>query len=250
MLLPALIKGRSKVQDVSCKNNLKQQALGMTLYVSDYSVYPIHMAFINQVYQSSWTEGIAPYLTKNTEQSVFTCPAFRNAIPNETYDNSYGYNTSGVERWGYSGTQLGLAEMYLPRPYMFPMSADDIIQTKETMIRKPDDMIEIGDAVILASSVENGQPFGNKDLSVGLWLGRLYYTPVDPSDKTEINSKNAVMKRHNGKFNIIFCDSHLESLSPKIFNVNNDATLRRWNNDNQPHREGYYASSMPDTNIQ
>jgi prepilin-type processing-associated H-X9-DG protein len=44
--------------------------------------------------------------------------------------------------------------------------------------------------------------------------------------------------RHQGKLNVVFCDSHVESPTLKfLFADTSDAALSRWNRDHQPHRE-------------
>ncbi len=45
-------------------------------------------------------------------------------------------------------------------------------------------------------------------------------------------------KRHNGNTVVMFCDGHAESARRQdIVDPNNDRWRRRWNNDNEPHRE-------------
>ena len=45
-------------------------------------------------------------------------------------------------------------------------------------------------------------------------------------------------RRHGGRFNILFCDGHVENLKPaSLFDVRQDAVLRRWHRDDLPHRE-------------
>ena len=45
-------------------------------------------------------------------------------------------------------------------------------------------------------------------------------------------------RRHGGRFNIVFCDGHVETLRVSdLFTTRSDAILARWNNDGLPHRE-------------
>jgi prepilin-type processing-associated H-X9-DG protein len=50
----------------------------------------------------------------------------------------------------------------------------------------------------------------------------------------------ATKRRHGGRWNIGFCDGHVENLRPtSLFNLSNSIIARRWNVDHQPHNEGW-----------
>jgi prepilin-type processing-associated H-X9-DG protein len=43
-------------------------------------------------------------------------------------------------------------------------------------------------------------------------------------------------QRHGGRWNIGFCDGHVENLRPTdLFNLSNSIVAQRWNYDHQPH---------------
>lgn len=43
---------------------------------------------------------------------------------------------------------------------------------------------------------------------------------------------------HNRRGNIVFCDGHVEAMTfQTLFRDKDDASLRRWNRDNDPHRQ-------------
>ncbi len=45
-------------------------------------------------------------------------------------------------------------------------------------------------------------------------------------------------RRHYARFNVLFCDGHVETLRiSDLFAIRSDAILSRWNNDGQPHRD-------------
>jgi prepilin-type processing-associated H-X9-DG protein len=44
-------------------------------------------------------------------------------------------------------------------------------------------------------------------------------------------------RRHSGKFNAWFCDGHIEYLPFDNFTSHDEVRLRRWNNDNLPHKD-------------
>jgi prepilin-type processing-associated H-X9-DG protein len=50
------------------------------------------------------------------------------------------------------------------------------------------------------------------------------------------SSINAMKQRHNGKWNVAFCDGHVESLRPtNLFSITKVFVAQRWNYDHQPH---------------
>src|SRR2546427_4206741 len=50
--------------------------------------------------------------------------------------------------------------------------------------------------------------------------------------------KKDVSNRHAGKLNTAFCDGHVESIKVDgLYHDKSDQSLRRWNYDNEPHRE-------------
>ena len=48
---------------------------------------------------------------------------------------------------------------------------------------------------------------------------------------------SATLKRHDGRYNIAFCDGHVEGIKREHLFERNDDALRRWNIDNEPHAD-------------
>ena len=45
-------------------------------------------------------------------------------------------------------------------------------------------------------------------------------------------------RRHDGRFNVVFCDAHVETLRVQdLFDPRKDQQLMRWNPDHPPHKE-------------
>ena len=106
----------------------------------------------------------------------------------------------------------------------------------ETEVVCPSDMLAIGDAVI------------SRDLSPLLWLGVWNTQPVSDSTTPCLRGNpqalSAMGKRHGGRWNLVFCDGHVENLTLKaLFDAYDDFVLKRWNRDHLPHRE--VISSFP-----
>jgi prepilin-type processing-associated H-X9-DG protein len=84
---------------------------------------------------------------------------------------------------------------------------------RESEVVTPSDMMAIGD------SFHGGVFFVREELTIPDREGR-------------------ASSRHQGKANVAFCDGHVESPTLKLlFEDTGDAALRRWNRDNQPHRD-------------
>src|ERR1035438_6985916 len=99
LLLPALSSTKAAGRSVSCKSNLHQLGIALTLYVSQAQGYP---SWFNGT--AYWDAVLLPQASKN--RSLFLCPANLLAQPwtNTTVLNqSYDYNMSGTARFNVSG---------------------------------------------------------------------------------------------------------------------------------------------------
>lgn len=64
MLLPALSKARAAAQQIKCKSNMKQAALGYYMYANDYDDYVAPFDTWNTTVNNTvfWPGQIAPYI--------------------------------------------------------------------------------------------------------------------------------------------------------------------------------------------
>jgi prepilin-type processing-associated H-X9-DG protein len=112
---------------------------------------------------------------------------------------------------------------------------------RETKVLKPADMISFGDAAIYLSIFEglpSSSTVGAEMLSVGLNDRAL--RAKDPSTTAADNQRRGLYQpRRAGRFNLVFCDGHVENNKPdKFFDLRqNPAVACRWNYDNQAHLE-------------
>jgi len=225
MLLPALARAKDRAKTTSCLNNLRQIGIGAIAYTGDYQKYPGCLALndAGQAFRYIWMTRLLTELGNNRE--VFWCPAAQadskwNTNSNKTFPNgnidiinnrtkfSLGYNDWGIgnNNWA-TPPQLGLGGDVVRDGRELP----SVI--KDSQVRRPADMIMLGDA------------YANGDFDANL----------DPKNPQEWPAR-----RHGGnvRCNLMFADGHAESARRRdVVDPNNQTWRRRWNNDNQPHPE-------------
>jgi prepilin-type processing-associated H-X9-DG protein len=182
----------------------------------------------------------------NDPSGVYGCPAYNRVRGTYQYIfGAYAFNRGGVSGlagkehspYGFAhpprNGQLGLGGEVITRPVT---NAECVRPIKDGEVLAPADMIALGDSLIsaLSHSVPGGgtklEVVGMPDLSMGI---------TSPSVVLETSlSPKATRNRHRAKWNIAFCDGHIETLKIKqLFAVRDDAVVSRWNKDNQPHPE-------------
>ena len=251
MLLPALAQAKAKAQQIFCMNNEKQMGIALQMYVSDNAYYPGHWDARARIGISkytgnpvndaiSWPGRLYGY-AESTE--LFFCPAkkgneagrFRwkdykgkdstkkdpkfpfNLQPGGGAFFTYGYNDWGVREFvRVEGRTLGLGGDVTGEKDLIP----------ESTVRAPSDMVCISDTQ-----------------ADGIWD-----CAVDPCDGGNFSNpaREWPSKRHTLGSNILLADGHSEyhkmmdlvARKPNgAYKADAENMLRRWNNDNQPHRE-------------
>jgi prepilin-type N-terminal cleavage/methylation domain-containing protein len=111
LLLPALSRSKAATQTVACKNNVRQLALALSLYIGDQKYYfpyarydgVIGLALFKNVKGRFWYQFLQPYTSATWTQKLYRCPAYKGATTegilfpdgNNQYvepRGSYGYN--------------------------------------------------------------------------------------------------------------------------------------------------------------
>jgi prepilin-type N-terminal cleavage/methylation domain-containing protein len=221
MLLPALSRAKSKARSIQCRNNLRQQGLGISLYVNDSSFYPFG--------DMEWSIDIYPYTKSFWSNDLYRCPDnFVKRLPSvgsgesgpdgifwpTPLEHDYAYNTAGA------GGDYGLGER---------SDADvqlGLYRVRDSEVVSPAQMLELGDSIL---SPMPGEYFGMTYFTPFAYF--FGYGPPIPSRAA------AQAKRHEGRFSVVFCDDHVESLKTnQLFQIT-DEVMRLWNRDNQSHPE-------------
>lgn len=243
LLLPTLNRGKRAAAAIRCKSNLRQLGAAMNLHVTDHGAFPMAGYDAGEVPEFENVDGWAPemwhrnywFLQLNTQlqppgrntpgiifdrRSVFRCPS--TPFPKENWLD-YSYNYKGLTYRIPNTTSMQMPVLGLG--YGFN-SQRGFYPTPESDVKAPSDMLALADG---ARSFKDGilEPYTwelERDLSGP-------HSADEQSDKI-------VRKRHDGRVNAVFCDGHVEGPKvEKIFLDRPDDVLRRWNKDNEPHRE-------------
>ena len=204
LLLPSLSRAKAAGQSAACKSNLRQLAIGLSIYTTDAQKFPLWVDTTNY-----WDDRLLPSVSNN--RGVFLCPSYKDAPPwtnNLAGPNpSYGYNMAGSGRYrstmpslGLDGSSNGRGSTFLP----------------ESQVKVPADMIALSD---YKRTRGNGGDNDADDLyPVNLLAG------LPPP-------------RHNFGDNVAFCDGHVEYAKQTVWLQKSDRARQRWNNDHQSHPE-------------
>lgn len=206
LLLPVLSQARHRALRIQCLGNLHQLGTGLQIILASDHAYPSLLGGTNG--DGSWIgqlafEGfnITTPLTNYIRTGIWRCPAAQLLnLDSNLLLLSYGYNNGGVVADENAENNFGLGGN--PRTG---------VRVKESEVMNPAEMMAIGE----------------------VFRSRLNFT----RDTTWAALPSAY-RRHHGKANVAFCDGHTESATLiSLFRNTNDSALRRWNRDDQPHRE-------------
>ncbi len=247
LLLPALSAAKAKAHDIACKNNTRQLGLGLALHVMDHGYYPVYNVDPEMSYDNVfWHQALRPYTDAAWTNALYRCPAYRGmTVDGNEYGaplGSYGYNANGVKftpsTYGLGGT---LTKVAVEGPV--DDAATPFLRIVENQVRVPSDMIAVGDATLIWTPAA---------IMRMLYGDQYDHDSHDGMALLDINSRNGVerpnyagsagviaatLKRHSGRYNIAFCDGHVEGIRRDQLFRKSDAELRRWNNDHEPHAD-------------
>lgn len=220
------------------------------------SVSPILTNNTGGIISRSWVPLLEPYVGARfpvqrldgspTSRSVWLCPGFSRIVRGgwlSPYSSgSYGYNVLGVNGIGldYSGgpapNVLGVGGHNLSWQWVF------VRPVRENEVAVPGDTIEFGDAPLSVFNRGDQQiVYGEQSLGMALsaWLNPLTAHPQDNAGGPQFATALRInQRRHSGKWNLEFCDGHIENRRAQAFLDTHQAQQRRrWNRDNEPHLE-------------
>jgi prepilin-type N-terminal cleavage/methylation domain-containing protein/prepilin-type processing-associated H-X9-DG protein len=259
LLLAAVSGGKFQAKNTTCKNNLRQMGMAAQMYVDVYDAYPPSALWVVEGSQGvpgvqyEWDQvleknmvperNVVPATYKSDPSVLYTrsrvhpsfkCPILAPFWPDDIRRNMfpdaarYGYNEYGVAGPAFGDFNLGLAMVWVGAEIGVQHGAQ-----KESSVIAPSDMVVFGDPFARSLNPEretlqlihNWQPSPN--------IPARGYAP----EKGKAGSDS-----HRRKFNRVFCDGHVETENFKKPFIDSDTFLRRWNVDNQPHRDIWETS--------
>jgi prepilin-type N-terminal cleavage/methylation domain-containing protein/prepilin-type processing-associated H-X9-DG protein len=268
LLLPALSRAKQAADTAACKSNLHQWSLALRMYVDAAGVYPpAHLSDTATGDVLNWTARLMPYIGNDSnslyviQASVRFCPSFMRlgtsmgASPTEfpvgdkgtglVPTAGYGYNNSGFSFTSTKELGLGGVDLRMSTPPDTPHRPGEIRPIRETEVVASSEMLAIGDSVLSAWTVSSlgTIPVTFAEISVvkssvlcemGL--------PAKPDPYLPEPGAAFIRRRHGGKWNMSFCDGHVQVFRTReLYDYHSDLVLRRWNRDHLPHRENLPA---------
>lgn len=258
----SLSRAKVVADGTTCRNNLHQLGLAYKMYLSDFDCYP---AGTNVLAPLLLVEPYANAKMPGSDDgkyrppsSVWICPSYRRLgllTDLSKFAFSYGYNYQGI---GYTGEWIGTVGLEADKG-SGPAFVDTLGVTRYAIREKdvlaPSDMIELGDAPLALLATGSGStdvpitgcwwlgygvnmPWANYDILVGLVNG-LPAQPTDsPSGASDSTMTQLYRRRHANRWNISFCDGHVENLRPQdLFDYSKAGQMQRWNRDHLPHNQ-------------
>jgi prepilin-type N-terminal cleavage/methylation domain-containing protein/prepilin-type processing-associated H-X9-DG protein len=267
LLLPALNRAKAASDSAGCKSNLRQLGIALNLYVQQERIYPNNyqaalQPFVGAPPENNYTNVNGTDVYLGQRHGAYACPGY-NRVRGEfrrlpeyskfpyylgTLGESYGYNSYGTivsqapgsPAPGLSGS-LGLSGWIM-------QDGGPLIPTRETQVVSPSDMMALIDAVFIPQRDPEGKhPVGEP--TMGLFFD---YENTDAYNEIVLGLPAndrivlAYAQRHGGRWNLVFCDGHVASLKAKgLFNLADPDVARHWNNDDQPHNQGWLTPLPP-----
>jgi prepilin-type N-terminal cleavage/methylation domain-containing protein/prepilin-type processing-associated H-X9-DG protein len=262
LLLPALSRAKIAANNVVCMNNLRQQGIGLQMYADDFGVYPAYFDVWSQLSPGRgfkcWIDTLSGYVkngapadnlfpldlstgkyTGAPAKSVYACPDYDRV--RGIYTSRFG-NLPSIGAYAYNGyppSKQGSGVFFNTDGGLGWGGTNATVPVSAGTISRPSQMIAVGDSTInsIGGASTSGvygftwAPIFRSWFSAPPGFPSLRPSPMPPELRI-------MTQRHGGRWNMVFCDGHVEHERPeKFFNYYSDEAISLWNRDHQPHRQ-------------
>src|SRR4051812_1073846 len=272
LLVGTVSRAKQTSDSAVCRNNLRQQAIALSVYASDFALYPTYCSGVAPA-PRFWMDSLSGYVggskwparnwmisigssrVKITapRKSVFTCPGYDREVgfydPSMPSSDGEGYTHGFSGAYGYNG---GVA-ISVSSPFILGglISLDGGLggtnatnSARENDIVNPSRLIATGDAQMWRISIAGAGPGVNAPEMVGGFSSAPHFLNVTPLVEHQLGFKGdvlsnekAMLRRHGGKWHMGFCDGHVEAGRPlKFFNFHSEEVVKLWRRDNGSKR--------------
>jgi prepilin-type N-terminal cleavage/methylation domain-containing protein/prepilin-type processing-associated H-X9-DG protein len=255
MLLPALSRSKQAAYLVACKSNLRQQQIGLAMYVNDFGVYPpcesaggLWIECLTASVRDKWPANnwVNGQYTGAAGKSVYACPGYdqvRGIYLSPPYGPPYGLSGAYAYNGGSGGVLITMGEIPALSGGLGGNTTNG--PARESTIISPSQLIAIGDSAIepstgLGGGAPPGYPSGipAAPYFFEILLGPPWPMGYPGSGERPDPLQQLMFRRHGGLWNMGFCDGHVEGRRPQqFFNYYSDDVLSLWNTDHQAHRK-------------
>ena len=225
ILFPVFAQAREKARQTSCLSNQKQLGLGMLSYSQDYDEQMVRGWYGDPGgYQRSdnnsdpallkykWMDAVEPYVKS---EGIYTCPDIPLGLGADRFGQATGkyvlYTKIGKGPTGgtdtvndnyYGSYAINSAYWGEPKQYQGPSNGQSL-----AAVQNPAGTIWVVDG---NGSYQISFPNRNEDPDVVRNSGSIQFLAWTIQDITGDNCKQegAVVGRHQGRTNVIFCDGH------------------------------------------
>ncbi len=262
MLLPALAAAKGAAHKAKCRSNLRQIGLALSQYVMDANgQFPLFEQ--TEVFRV-WFEDLTNTMG-SWKGEGFRCPSYKGVTDDWGHSSggkglwvcgSYGYNAGGADPFpsariysqpdhplsrqlsplGLSGFWQGVGRSWEERV---------VVATRESSIVAPSEMISVTDSRV---GLDWRPPVREPGIAEGRGNIRMMpFVPDIPGFYSIVTgTKELTEPRHTGRqMNVVFVDGHVESVKRADLLRPVDAWRKRWNTDNEPHKELWPDRGLP-----
>ncbi|MFQ6097060.1 MAG: DUF1559 domain-containing protein [Armatimonadota bacterium] len=199
ILFPVFARAREKARQTSCLSNVRQLAMAVHMYVSDYEAYPLHSHKEQGNPGWRWMLMLLPYVRN---EAIYRCPSSHpGPVDLTSSSQTYGYN------YQYLGNGRN------------PTGSGPALLVGDSEVRFPAQTIAIADSAGLArylGTISEGKSGYSIDPPLpNPIFGAYYGGTADRGDRA------LTAPRHNEGANFAFCDGHAKWLRLEAVNADN-----------------------------